>query len=94
MRYCVLALVILSCSLLFDYYRKTVVNTRIKLLCLLERVEPCLQRFGSYPMNIRISVIIIISYHTIYLKEHHINLFYNIYYTIFKTSHYVRDGVL
>ena len=42
-----------------------VVSTRIKLLCLLERVEPCLQRLGSYPMNNIISVIIIISYKTI-----------------------------
>ena len=69
-----------------------VVSTRIKL-CLLERVEPCLQRLGSYPMNIIISVINLISYITIY-KKHCISLLYNIYYTIFETSHYIRDGVL
>ena len=27
-------------------------------------------------------------------KKHHISLFYNIYDTIFKASHYIRDGVL
>ena len=47
---------------------------------------------GSYPMNNIISVIIIISYNTIY---YHISLLnYNFYDTIFKTSHYIRDGVL
>ena len=44
-----------------------VVSTRIKLLCLLERVEPCIKRLGGYPMNNILSVIIIIpvSYNTI-----------------------------